>query len=40
MTQTWHADEETLQSWAEGSAPPLLAASVDGSTHAAWEDVA
>jgi hypothetical protein len=29
VTQTWHADEETLQSWAEGSAPPLLAASVE-----------
>lgn len=29
MTQTWHADEETLLSWRDGSAPPLLAASVE-----------
>ena len=29
MTQTWHADEETLRSWASGSAAPLLAASVE-----------
>ncbi|MCP3423948.1 hypothetical protein [Nocardioides pinisoli] len=29
MTQTWHADEETLQAWADGSAAPLLAASVE-----------
>jgi hypothetical protein len=29
VTQTWHADEETLQSWADGSAPPVLAASVE-----------
>ena len=29
MTQTWHADEETLRSWATGSAAPLLAASIE-----------
>jgi hypothetical protein len=29
VTQTWHADEETLRSWATGSAAPLLAASVE-----------
>lgn len=29
MTQTWHADEETLRSWATGSAVPLLAASIE-----------
>ena len=29
MTQTWHADEETLRTWATGSAAPLLAASVE-----------
>ena len=29
MTQTWHADEETLRSWASGTAAPLLAASVE-----------
>lgn len=29
MTQTWHADEETLRSWASGSAAPVLAASVE-----------
>ena len=29
MTQTWHADDETLRSWATGSAAPLLAASVE-----------
>jgi hypothetical protein len=30
VTQTWHADEETLRSWATGTAAPLLAASVEG----------
>lgn len=29
MTQTWHADEETLRSWADGSAVPVLAASIE-----------
>lgn len=29
MTQTWHADDETLRAWATGSAVPLLAASVE-----------
>jgi len=29
VTQTWHADEETLRTWATGSAAPLLAASVE-----------
>lgn len=29
MTQTWHADEETLRSWATGAAAPLLAASIE-----------
>ena len=29
MTQTWHADEETLRSWASGAAAPVLAASVE-----------
>lgn len=29
MTQTWHADDETLQAWADGSAAPLLAASLE-----------
>lgn len=29
MTQTWHADDETLRSWAAGGAAPLLAASVE-----------
>ncbi|KQV69719.1 hypothetical protein ASC64_07760 [Nocardioides sp. Root122] len=29
MTQTWHADEETLRSWASGTAAPVLAASVE-----------
>lgn len=29
MTQTWHADEETLRSWATGAAAPMLAASVE-----------
>ena len=31
MTQTWHADEETLRSWATGAATPVLAASIE--TH-------
>lgn len=31
MTQAWHADEETLRSWADGTAAPVLAASVE--TH-------
>ena len=31
MTQTWHADEETLRAWAAGAAAPLLAASIE--TH-------
>jgi hypothetical protein len=31
VTQTWHADEETLRRWATGDAAPLLAASVE--TH-------
>lgn len=29
MTQTWHADDETLRSWSTGSATPMLAASVE-----------
>jgi hypothetical protein len=29
VTQTWHADEETLRSWASGTAAPVLAASVE-----------
>ena len=29
MTQTWHADEETLRDWADGSASPVLAASLE-----------
>jgi len=29
VTQTWHADEETLRDWATGAAVPLLAASVE-----------
>jgi hypothetical protein len=29
VTQTWHADEESLQSWASGTAAPVLAASVE-----------
>jgi len=29
VTQTWHADEETLQAWADGSAAPVLAASLE-----------
>lgn len=29
MTQTWHADDETLRSWASGTAAPVLAASVE-----------
>ena len=29
MTQTWHADDETLESWASGTASPVLAASVE-----------
>ena len=29
MTQTWHADEETLRAWADGSAAPVLAASLE-----------
>lgn len=29
MTQTWHADDETLASWAAGTAAPVLAASVE-----------
>ena len=31
MTQTWHADEETLRAWADGSAAPVPAASLE--TH-------
>lgn len=31
MTQTWHADEETLRAWATGAASPVLAASIE--TH-------
>ncbi len=31
MTQTWHADEETLRGWATGTAAPVLAASIE--TH-------
>ena len=29
MTQTWHADDETLRSWASGAAAPVLAASIE-----------
>lgn len=29
MTQTWHARNDTLRAWAEGSAAPVLAASVE-----------
>lgn len=29
MTQTWHADEKTLRAWADGSAAPVLAASLE-----------
>lgn len=29
MTQTWHADEETLRAWASGDTAPLLAASIE-----------
>jgi hypothetical protein len=29
VTQTWHADEETLRSWATGAAAPVLAASIE-----------
>ena len=29
MTQTWHADDETLRSWRDGSAAPVLAASLE-----------
>lgn len=29
MTQTWHADDETLDSWAAGTASPVLAASIE-----------
>ncbi len=29
MTQTWHADEETLRAWADGSAAPVPAASLE-----------
>ena len=29
MTQTWHADEETLRAWADGSAAAVLAASLE-----------
>ena len=29
MTQTWHADEETLRAWADGSAAPVPAASIE-----------
>lgn len=29
MTQTWHADDETLRSWAGGTAAPVLAASLE-----------
>lgn len=29
MTQTWHADEETLRDWAAGTAAPVLAASLE-----------
>ena len=29
MTQTWHADEETLRAWATGAAAPVLAASIE-----------
>jgi hypothetical protein len=29
VTQTWHADEETLRAWADGSAAPLPAASLE-----------
>ena len=29
MTQTWHADDETLEAWAAGTAAPVLAASVE-----------
>ena len=29
MTQTWHADEETLRAWAAGAAAPVLAASIE-----------
>lgn len=29
MKQTWHADEETLRAWADGSASPVLAASLE-----------
>lgn len=31
MTQTWHAHDDTLRAWADGSAAPVLAASVE--TH-------
>ena len=30
MTQTWHADEETLRAWADGTAAPVPAASHRG----------
>lgn len=29
MTQTWHADEEALRAWADGSAAPVPAASLE-----------
>lgn len=29
MTQTWHADEETLRAWATGTTAPVLAASIE-----------
>ena len=29
MTQTWHADEETLRAWADGTAAPVPAASLE-----------
>jgi len=29
VTQTWHADEETLRAWADGSAAPVPAASLE-----------
>jgi hypothetical protein len=29
VTQTWHADDETLDSWAAGTAAPVLAASIE-----------
>ena len=31
MTQTWHADEDTLRAWTAGAAAPVLAASIE--TH-------